>query len=129
MAKEKKEDGRKSPENIARLKEQGFKKGTQRHPDAGRKKEVKFADYVKDLMAEKVEVAVAVAADLVENAEKESVRLDAAKFLLSPFVGKAPKQINIEANLGAAELLRLATSEDSHSIIDITPVEPEDDDE
>jgi len=123
LANEQKVDGRKSPENIARLKEQGFKKGMQRHPDAGRKKEVQISDYVKGLMSQNAEEAVQTILHLMQNAEKESVRLDAAKAFIAPFVAKAPKQINVEHNLGVSDLLQRVNSRRNaeQDMIDITP--------
>lgn len=119
MTKEKK-DGRKSPENIERLKSMGFQKGQPRHPDAGRQK---TPEALKTRFAEMAPEMVEQLYYLAFNADKDSVKLAAIQTVLGPLIAKAPKEIKVQHNHSVSDLLQRVNSRrnNDQGMIDITP--------
>ena len=115
-------DGRKSPENIARLKSQGFQKG--RKKTGGR---VALSDDIKQAMGEKTLEAVATMYELMNDAPNPMVRYKAAEYLLSAFVSKAATKVDVAhthdigAMLAEINSTRLKDDREARKTIDITP--------
>lgn len=100
-------DKRKSPENIARLKSQGFQPGQEKHPGSGRQK---VPDEVKGKLSELTDDAIeAIAELLTATSTSDDVRLRAASLVLAPFVSKAPREIKISQTVSVSDMLAEAT--------------------
>lgn len=117
-------DKRKSPENIARLKNQGFQPGHQKIPGSGRQA---IPDEVKMKLGELTDGAIEVLADiLVSTTTSDDVKLRTAQMVLAPFVAKAPREVKISQTISVSDMLAEATKtittiDTSYQVIEQTP--------
>lgn len=117
----KKVDGRKSPENVARLKAQGFQKGRQK--TGGREA---LAPDVKSALQERTLDAIAVLEDVMINSSNDNARVKAALWFIEPFLPHKPKEITINHTHDLGAMLLEAQKLAARTIVDITPAkEPE----
>lgn len=120
-------DYRKSPENIERLKAQGFQKG---HKHFGGRKPIPAV--LKQRLGDMADDAADVLYDLMRNSEKDAVRLAAVQLIISPFVSKAARKIEVSHEHSVSDLLRSVNDQlagHKSAMIDVTPVDEEDDDD
>ncbi len=120
-------DFRKSPENLERLKAQGFQPG---HPHYGGRKPVPAI--LKKRLGDMADDAADVLYDLMKNSEKDAVRLAAVQLIISPFVSKAARKIEVSHEHSVSDLLRSVNDQlagHKSAMIDVTPFDEEDDDD
>lgn len=70
--------------------------------------------------------------DLMKNSEKDAVRLAAVQLIISPFVSKAARKIEVSHEHSVSDLLRSVNDQlagHKSAMIDVTPVDEEDDDD
>lgn len=118
-------DHRRSPENLERLKAQGFQPG---HPHYGGRKPVPAI--LKQRLGDMADDAADVLFDLMQNSEKDAVRLAAVQLIISPFVSKAARKIEVSHEHSVSDLLRSVNDQlagHKSAMIDVTPVDEEDD--
>ncbi|MDA5241143.1 hypothetical protein EXN32_21955 [Agrobacterium tumefaciens] len=121
------QDHRRSPENLERLKAQGFQPG---HPHHGGRKPVPAI--LKQRLGDMADDAADVLFDLMKNSEKDAVRLAAVQLIISPFVSKAARKIEVSHEHSVSDLLRSVNDRlagHKSAMIDVTPVEEEDNDD
>ncbi|OCJ61207.1 hypothetical protein A6U96_14045 [Agrobacterium tumefaciens] len=107
-------DRRKSPEHREHLRRVGFQKG--REKTGGR---TPVPDVIKEGLRSLTPDAIATLYECLYS-EKDAVRLAAAQTILSPFVAKAARKVEVEVNHDLSELHRRVTSGETNTI-DIIP--------
>lgn len=127
-----KTDRRKSPENIERLKRQGFQKGNPPPKGSGRKK---LPEELKHAVVNATPDALEMMIDMMHNSPNEQVRYKAAEWILSSVIPKAKADSNVNVNHNhsiagmLAEINSLKLPGAKERMIDITPEVDTDDDD